>query len=72
MEVQRICFLGTRTVHFDATAAFFRMFSGWNTPKAHQGTPSFVSHQGEAITWRSSAAKRIRPSSQPKSGTPYS
>ena len=25
------------------------MFSGWNTPKARQGTPSFVFHRGEAI-----------------------
>ena len=38
MDVQRICFLGTRTAHFDATAAFFKDVLGLEYA---QGAPGY-------------------------------
>ena len=41
MNVQRICFLGTRTANFDATAAFFRDVLGLDTAHAEPGWSIF-------------------------------
>ncbi len=41
MNVDRICFLGTRTANFDATAAFFRDVLGLDTAHAEPGWSIF-------------------------------
>lgn len=37
LNVERICFLGTRTTNFDATAAFFRDVLGLDNAHAEAG-----------------------------------
>lgn len=41
MHVQRICFLGTRTANFDATAAFFRDVLGLDNTHVEPGWSIF-------------------------------
>ncbi len=48
MRVQRICFLGTRTANFDATAAFFRDVLGLDNAHAEPGWSIFQLASGKA------------------------
>jgi catechol 2,3-dioxygenase-like lactoylglutathione lyase family enzyme len=48
VQVQRICFLGTRTANFDATAAFFRDVLGLANAHAEPGWSVFQLPSGKA------------------------
>ena len=48
MNVQRICFLGTRTTHFDPTAAFFRDVLGLENVHAEAGWSIFQLPSGKS------------------------
>ena len=46
MNIQRICFLGTRTRNFDGTASFFRDVLGLNLGHAEPGWSVFSTAVG--------------------------
>ena len=48
MKVQRICFLGTRTGNFDATAALFRDVLGLHNTHAEPGWSIFQLPSGRS------------------------
>ena len=48
MKIQRICFLGTRTRNFDATAGFFRDVLGLNLGHAEPGWSVFQLPSGRS------------------------
>ena len=48
MKIQRICFLGTRTRNFDATAGFFRDVLGLNLGHAQPGWSVFQLPSGRS------------------------
>jgi catechol 2,3-dioxygenase-like lactoylglutathione lyase family enzyme len=65
MNIQRICFLGTRTRNFDTTASFFRDVLGLNLGHAEPGwsvfrLPSGHSTRGISRSRRSSGTVRKR------------